>query len=82
MVTKLCISHTISNIRQASLSFSLKCTRKFVEPMMYPNAVKKSAMARRVITFCAPVLMSSSVRYVKRISREPRHDRELDVMEM
>ena len=39
-------------------------------------------MARRVITFCAPVLMSLSVRYVKRISREPRHDRVLDVMEM
>ena len=49
---------------------------------MWPDAVKNSAIARRVIIFCAPVLMSLSVRYTKMISREPRHEKQLEVMAM
>ena len=56
---KLCIIHNVANsVQPGELGGPWRCTMKLVEPMMYPNAVKKSAMARKVMTLLDPVLMS------------------------
>ena len=56
---KLCITHNVANsVQPGELGGPWRCTIKLVEPMMYPKAVKKSAIARNVMTLREPVLMS------------------------
>ena len=79
-VIEACTLHNASKTLQLCASVSSKCTRKLMEPRMYPTALMRSAMARRVMIFWAPVRISFRNKNVAMTRKDPRQDSPLEAM--
>jgi len=80
-VIEACVLHNASKTLQHCVSVSLrKCTRKLMEPRMYPTALMRSAMARRVMIFWAPVRISFRNKNVAMTRKDPMQDSPLEAM--
>ena len=80
MVIEDSVLQSASKTKQLCESVLLKYTIKLIEPKMKPTALMRSAMARRVMIFWAPVRMSFNSKNVAMTRNDPRQDSPLEVM--